>query len=171
MLLNIISALLWLLGSAAQPAALPGVADGGPSGEPARRSSNSPGRSPGERAPDDPAVAKEIAKMLETQAADWNRGDLEAFCSIYADDAIFLSTSGVTRGRQAVLARYKQRYPDKKSMGALSFEVLSTRLRPHFASVAARWKLAYPDKEMTGFTLLVLERDGQAWKIIQDASI
>jgi len=110
--------------------------------------------------------------LLEGQAADWNRGDLAAFCSAYADDAVFLSTSGVTSGREAVLTRYRKRYPDRQSMGNLSLEVISTRLRPRFASVAARWKLTYSNqKEVTGLTLLVLEREGQAWKIVQDASM
>jgi beta-aspartyl-peptidase (threonine type) len=169
MLLNTVSAALWFLSWAAQPAS-GSVSDGGLN-EPASRPSNSPRRNPGERAPDDPAVANEISKMLETQAADWNRGDLEAFCSAYAENAMFLSASGVATGRQAVLAHYKKRYPDKKHMGALSFELISTRLRPNFASVAARWKLTYPDKQKTGLTLLVLEREGPSWKIIQDASM
>ena len=59
---------------------------------------------------------------LTRQAGAWNRGDLDAFCAFYADDAVFISPSGVTRGRQAVLDRYKKRYPTPAAMGTLSLE-------------------------------------------------
>ena len=54
-------------------------------------------------------VAEEARTLLETQAAAWNRGDLEGFCSVYADDALFLTAFGITKGRAEVLARYKAR--------------------------------------------------------------
>ncbi len=72
-----------------------------------------------------PSVAAEARRLLETQAEAWNRGDLEAFCSVYADDALFLTASGLTKGRSEVLARYKARYPDAETRGTLSFEVLN----------------------------------------------
>ena len=130
-------------------------------------------------APGAPAAADpraELEALLNTQAAAWSRGDIVAFCSVYSDDALFLAPSGVTRGRQAVLERYQKRYPDAKAMGTLSFEFLEVRLLPAggkgAATVAARWKLAYPDKEAaTGLTLIVFGRDGEAWKILQDASM
>jgi hypothetical protein len=47
--------------------------------------------------------------------------------------------------------------------------------RIHAYSVAARWTLAYPagaERETkSGMTLLVLHREGGAWKIVQDASM
>lgn len=118
----------------------------------------------------------ELEALLDTQAAAWNRGDIVAFCSVYADDALFLSPSGVTRGRQAVLERYQKRYPDAQAMGRLSFEFLEVRPLPPggkgAAAVAARWQLAYPDKEAaSGLTLIVFAREGSGWKILQDASM
>jgi len=133
------------------------------------------------------AVRKELAATLERQAQAWSRGDLEAFVSVYAEDAAFVSPTGLTRGRQAVLDRYRKRYPDKRAMGTLTLEVLETRLAwgiegsmlgdavpsgIHGASVVARWTLAYPDKPAaSGLTLLVLEPRGDAWVIVQDASM
>ncbi|HZM16237.1 MAG TPA: SgcJ/EcaC family oxidoreductase [Candidatus Krumholzibacteria bacterium] len=129
-----------------------------------------------------------IAQLLETSAAAWNRGDLEAFCADYAEDALFIAPSGVTRGRQAVLERYKKKYADHAAMGTLSFELVEIRLsagmeasvlgsarpaRVQSASVVARWSLAYPDKPTaTGLTLLVLRPlGGGRWEILQDASM
>lgn len=130
---------------------------------------------------------QEIEKVLKQQMAAWNDGDVEAFAAHYAEDALFLSPSGLTRGRQAVVDRYKKRYPDPATMGTLSLELVDFRpaagtefsllgdARPgrvHGASVVARWRLTYPDKKtLSGVTLLVLQPRDSGWEIIQDASL
>src|SRR5262249_54065123 len=35
------------------------------------------------------AVRRDLAALLDAQSAAWTRGDLDAFCSIYADDALY----------------------------------------------------------------------------------
>jgi len=122
-------------------------------------------------------AADQAVAALTRQAADWNRGDLEAFTAVYAEDAVFLSTSGVHRGRAEVLARYQRRYPDRAAMGRLSFEVIETRVSDDasLVTLAAHWHLAYPEngerEDATGLTLLVLRRDPNGWQIVQDASM
>ena len=131
-----------------------------------------------------------VETLLKTQSEAWNRGDLDAFTAVYAEDASFVSPAGLTQGRQQVLERYRRRYPDKKAMGTLTLEVQEMRpvqgtevtplgdARPgrvHGLSVVARWRLAYPDqpdkKTAEGLTLLVLRRQGDTWEIVQDASM
>ena len=114
-----------------------------------------------------------VAAVIERQVQAWNRGDLEGFVSVYADDAAFVSPTGLTRGRQAVLDRYRTRYPDKAAMGTLALEIVETRLAgAGSASVVARWSLAYPGKPTaSGLTLLVFHRSGDRWLIVQDASM
>jgi peptidoglycan/xylan/chitin deacetylase (PgdA/CDA1 family)/ketosteroid isomerase-like protein len=130
---------------------------------------------------------REIEQLLETQAAAWSRGDLEAFCSVYSDDALFVSPSGLTRGRDEILRRYREKYVDREGMGRLTLEVVEFQAvqgteismlgdarpsRIHGASVAARWRLAYPDREgADGWTLIVLRAGPAGWKIVQDASM
>ena len=118
-------------------------------------------------------LRKDVAAVLAGQVLAWNRGDLEAFVSVYAEDAAFVSPTGLTRGRQALLERYRKRYPDKAAMGTLSLDILEARLAgADGASVVARWTLAYPDKPAaSGLTLLVLHRHDDGWKIVQDASM
>jgi uncharacterized protein (TIGR02246 family) len=124
------------------------------------------------------AMADEVADpvtLLQAQVTAWNRGDLAAFCEVYADDATFLSPSGLTRGRQAVLDRYRKRYPDKAAMGSLALDPIETRPTPTrdatVVSIAAHWSLSYPDKPVaSGLTLLVMHRIGARWQIVQDAS-
>ena len=106
--------------------------------------------------------------------------------------AAFASPSGLTRGRDAVLARYRAKYPDAAARGTLSFEIVETELAAglevtpfnaalpggvHGASVLARWTLTYAGKPpATGLTLIVFRpRPGAAegpprWEILQDAS-
>ena len=129
----------------------------------------------------------DIGKLIAEQVEAWNRGDLAAFTSVYADDAAFVSPSGMARGRQAVLDRYTARYPDRAAMGTLRLDLDEIRPlwgmeitpgndavpgRIHGASAVGRWTLSYPDKEpATGRTLLVLTRAGNRWTIVQDASM
>lgn len=139
------------------------------------------------------AAPEQVAQMmiehsLTKQAEAWNRGDLEAFVSIYAEDATFLSTSGLTKGRDEVLKRYQAKYPDAASRGTLSFEIVEVRQAVYVfdpptrtdasvdvrgVSVVARWKLAYKDKEdAEGLTLLVFHpTKDHLWEIVQDASM
>jgi peptidoglycan/xylan/chitin deacetylase (PgdA/CDA1 family) len=129
----------------------------------------------------------EIRTLLDAQIAAWNAGDVERFCSFYTEDTAFLSPTGLTIGRQAVVDRYRARYPDRAAMGHLTLEVLEMRpsagtevsmmgdARPsriHGMSVAGRWKLSYPDREPAeGLTLLVLRPTPEGWRIVQDASM
>lgn len=131
-----------------------------------------------------------IRALLTEQAAAWSRGDLEAFVSVYAAEALFVSPTGLTRGRDEVLARYRRRYPDRAAMGTLTLEVIELRLTAggevsmlgdavpgdvHGARVVARWTLAYPEgaerEEATGLTLIVFARRGGEWRIVEDASM
>jgi uncharacterized protein (TIGR02246 family) len=129
----------------------------------------------------------EVQAHLDQQLEAWNRGDLDAFCAGYDEDALFISPSGSTKGRDEILSRYRKRYTDREAMGTLSFEILEMRPvqgveismlgdsspgRVHTVSVAARWILTYPDREeAAGLTLIVLQRRGDGWSIIHDASM
>lgn len=120
-----------------------------------------------------PATVEALAKLLTEQAAAWTRGDLDAFCSVYAEDATFISPSGMTNGREAVLERYRKKYVDKAGMGSLSLAIQELRsLHAGSASVIARWTLTWPDKpKVEGLTLLVFQKTRAGWRILQDASM
>jgi uncharacterized protein (TIGR02246 family) len=119
----------------------------------------------------------EVKALIAAQVAAWNRGDIAAFCEPYAEDASFVSPSGFTRGRLALVERYKKHYPDRAAMGSLTIEPLETRVLPPEGSPGAvtlvgRWTLAYPDKApASGLTLLVFRPRPGGWQIVQDASM
>jgi uncharacterized protein (TIGR02246 family) len=128
-----------------------------------------------------------VEALLREQAAAWTRGDLPAFCAPYAEDARFVTTDGLTRGRAAILERYRKRYPDLAAMGTLTFEAVEVRelwgpeVSPlgdaepgnvHALTVVARWKLERSGRPpASGTTLLVFRRDGGKWSIVEDASL
>ena len=128
-----------------------------------------------------------VTALLQVQASAWTRGDLEAFCSVYADDAAFVSPSGLTRGRREVLERYRKRYPGREAMGALTLDVQEARPawgvevsllgdavpgRVQTVSVVARWTIRRDGQpDASGLTLLVLRPRRDGWEIVQDASM
>jgi peptidoglycan/xylan/chitin deacetylase (PgdA/CDA1 family) len=130
---------------------------------------------------------QKVKRLLEGQVKAWNAGDIDGFCSVYAEDAVFLSPSGLTKGRAELIARYKKRYPNKAAMGTLSLTVLDVRLGKgvevtpfgdavpsdvHSVSIAAAWSLSYPAKPTAkGTTLLTLQPHGESFVIVQDASM
>lgn len=132
-------------------------------------------------------VAEGVKKAIAAQVEAWNRGDLPAFVGLYAEDATFVSPSGVARGRDQVLERYLKKYPDRTAMGTLLLEIAEVRLaegdevslfgdtvpsRVHGVSVVGRWTLSWPDRPAaSGQTLLVLRPRSETWEIVQDASM
>lgn len=114
----------------------------------------------------------EVLALLDKQSAAWSRGDLDSFCSIYADDAVFVSPSGVTKGRGEVLARYKKKYPSAAAMGRLTLTPIDVRESADEVSVAAKWSLDYADKPgASGHTVVVFKRWQGRWLIVHDASM
>jgi ketosteroid isomerase-like protein len=116
------------------------------------------------------ADRKTITAVLNAQQSAWNRGDVDAFLVGYwhSSELTFSGSSGVARGWDGVLARYKKNYPDRAAMGQLDFSDLEFRfLGPDAALVLGRWHLKRQD-EVGGVFSLVWQRFPDGWKIIHD---
>jgi beta-aspartyl-peptidase (threonine type) len=112
-----------------------------------------------------------IKAVLEAQQSAWNRGDVDAFLVGYwhSSELTFSGSSGVARGWDGVLARYKKNYPDRAAMGQLDFSDLEFRfLGPDSAMVLGRWHLKREQDELGGVFTLVWQRFPDGWKIIHD---
>ena len=114
-----------------------------------------------------------IRAVLMQQAADWNRGDLEAFARGYkrSPDILFIGRE-VRRGYDGMLAGYKRAYPTAAAMGRLTFSQLEVQpLDAQFATATGHFHL---DRDSTqggdddGHFLLVLERTAGGWRIVRD---
>jgi uncharacterized protein (TIGR02246 family) len=120
-----------------------------------------------ERTPDREA----ITAVLTAQQSAWNRGDVDAFLTGYwrSPELTFSGSSGVARGWEGVLARYKKNYPDRAAMGQLDFSNLEIRfLGPDAALVLGHWHLKREKDDIGGVFTLVWQRFPDGWKIIHD---
>lgn len=115
----------------------------------------------------------EVTRLMQAQKEAWNRGDIAGFCVPYSDDCIFISPSGVTRGRQTVQDRYMKKYgAARETLGRLEFDVLETRTTSAMVTLAMRWSLSWTGKPpASGHTLIVWQRLPGGWKLVQDASM
>jgi ketosteroid isomerase-like protein len=117
------------------------------------------------------AMTKEIEAVIVTQRDAWNQADLDSFMNGYwqSADLTFAGSSGVTRGWQPVLERYRERYKDAQAMGHLDFTNLELHpLGIDAAFVLGRWHLKRTTDELGGVFTLVFQRFPQGWKIVHD---
>lgn len=113
----------------------------------------------------------QIVAILSEQQAAWNRGDMDSFMKSYwnSPELTFAGSSGVTRGWQSVLARYRANYSDRQAMGQLDFSEWEVHpLGKDAALVLGRWHLARSSNELGGIFTLVFQRFPGGWRIIHD---
>lgn len=119
----------------------------------------------------DTALRDAIEAVFRAQQDAWNLGNVEAFMDHYwkSDDLTFSSGGKTTRGWQATLARYRERYPTREQIGRLTlsgFEI--TPLGDAAALVLGEWKLDRESEPVGGnFTLVFRKLDGR-WVIVHD---
>jgi ketosteroid isomerase-like protein len=113
----------------------------------------------------------EIRKVMDEQAAAWNRGDIDGFMRGYwnSDKLAFVSGANVTRGWQSTLDRYKKTYDSRAKMGTLTFSDLEiTVLSNDAAVVLGSWSLARESDNPHGKFTLTFRRFREGWRIIMD---
>jgi uncharacterized protein (TIGR02246 family) len=117
------------------------------------------------------SAEQEIRSMLDLQVAAWNKGDLEEFVDTYADDATFVGSKSI-RGRDPLLRRYRERYPSREAMGALTFSGLDIRLLDQTVAIVVGQFHLKRSKEgggdASGLFSLVLKHEAGGWKIVLD---
>jgi len=117
------------------------------------------------------AADSAIRAVLTDQQGAWNRGDVDTFMKGYwnSPELTFAGSSGVTRGWEPVMARYRKNYPDAAAMGHLDFSEIEVRaLGGEAAMVVGRWHLQRTAGEAGGVFTLVFQRFPEGWRIIHD---
>jgi hypothetical protein len=113
-----------------------------------------------------------IRTLLDNQVAAWNRGDLEGFMNGYwrSPNLTFISGATVTKGWEAVRARYQQRYQaEGRAMGTLGFQDLVIEMvGPRAALVHGRWQVTLPEHVLSGRFTLLIRRLSEGWRIVYD---
>jgi uncharacterized protein (TIGR02246 family) len=116
-----------------------------------------------------------IRQLLLDQAADWNKGDIEAFMKAYENspDTTFVGQT-VQYGYATILERYQKLYPTPAAMGNLAFSHLAIRvLDSSYATATGNFHLERTPAgggNADGIFSLLLRKDATGWKIILDHS-
>ena len=120
----------------------------------------------------------EVAQMLARGAANWNRGDLDAFVDDYLPGAAttYIGGSGTMRGPAAIRAAYAPRFAPGAVRDSLSFEIVDVdALGPDVLNAIATYTLsrhigARDSVTARGPTSLVMRRVDGRWRIVHDHS-
>ncbi len=127
-----------------------------------------------QRVPKSPGEDRNVAAVravLESQAAAWNRGDIDGYMEGYAkeDSTEFVSGDTLTRGWQTVLDRYKSHYDSRAKMGTLTFSELEIKpLSEYYMMATGRWQLARDSDTPHGRFTLIFRRTAAGWRIVHD---
>lgn len=112
-----------------------------------------------------------IRKVMNDQAAAWNRGDIDGFMAGYwrSPKLVFVSGDSVTRGWQETLDRYKKGYDTRAKMGTLTFSDLEiTVLSKDAAIVLGSWSLSREKDNPHGKFTLIFRRFKEGWRVVLD---
>ena len=119
------------------------------------------------------AQEKEIRDLLENQRSDWNKGDITAFMQGYwkSDSLLFVGQNGPTYGWQKTLKNYQKSYPDKATMGYLTFDIMKIKMidKKH-AYVLGAWNIKTEKEDPKGYFTLIVKKFKDGWKVISDHS-
>lgn len=119
-------------------------------------------------------VDGQIRSLLETQSTAWNRGDIPSFMLTYwqSDSLQFLGKTGPTFGFENTLQNYYRRYPDRRAMGQLTFDIVQINKRSRKVySLIGKYHLVREQMEnLDGYFLLILQKIKGEWKIVADST-
>lgn len=112
-----------------------------------------------------------IRKVMDDQAAAWNRGDIDGFMAGYwkSEKLVFISGDNVTRGWQPTLDRYKISYDSRAKMGVLKFSDLEFFVISKDAVIVlGSWALARDGDTPHGKFTLTFRKFKDGWRIVMD---
>jgi len=110
--------------------------------------------------------------LLYQQMEDWNKGDIDAFMEGYwkSDKLQFIGSRGVTYGWEQTRDNYKKGYPDRATMGELSFDLIDvTQQSRNVVTVTGKFHLKRDQMDdAEGHFLLIVKKVKGKWLIIAD---
>ena len=121
---------------------------------------------------DDQELDQKLKSILAVQQTAWNEGNLDKFMDAYwkSDKLTFSSRGETRRGWQTTLEKYKKSYPDRATMGKLTFSKLEVEsLSVDVAMMLGEWKIEGEKPASGNFSLVWRRIDGN-WVIIHDHS-
>jgi ketosteroid isomerase-like protein len=125
-----------------------------------------------------PLTEEMVLETLNDFTEAWNQGNIDGACAVYAHDATFIGKSGYVRGKDKIIERYREAYPDQASMGVLTLELLEYRPSVRtlggasMATAVLRFKVQNQDgSETSGLALETYQLWCGRLVIVQDATV
>jgi ketosteroid isomerase-like protein len=112
-----------------------------------------------------------IKAVFKAQEDCWNHADIDCFMEGYikSGDLLFIGSSGIQRGWQSTIERYKRSYPNPEAMGQLTFTLMEFRkLGPKSAWVLGKFYLKRDMGDLSGHFTLVWKKIKGEWLILSD---
>ncbi|HBX50331.1 MAG TPA: DUF4440 domain-containing protein [Bacteroidales bacterium] len=123
--------------------------------------------------PDLSTVTEKIKNILFAQADAWNKGDLSGYMNTYwkSDSLRFIGKNGIQYGWKTTFENYQKSYPDKATMGTLTFDILSAEmLCISHVFVIGKWNITREKGSIGGYFTLIFEKKEGKWVITFDHS-
>ena len=115
----------------------------------------------------------DVVKLVLAQEKAWNAGDITGYVKGYKDspDTLFVWRQ-ISHGFKQILEDYEHNYPDRASMGTLTFSELEVHsMSDTYAACIGKYHLERSKKDggsADGLFSLVLEKTADGWKIVLD---
>jgi ketosteroid isomerase-like protein len=115
----------------------------------------------------------DIVKAVLAQEKAWNVGDIAGYVKGYKDspDTLFIGKQ-VSHGFKEILEDYERNYPNRSSMGTLTFSELEVHpVSEAYAICIGKYHVERSRKDggpADGMFSLLLEKTPDGWKIILD---
>ena len=116
---------------------------------------------------------EEIRRVMADQERCWNQGDLDCFMEGYwkSENLVFIGSKGLVYGWETTLNSYKKSYPDKATMGQLTFDIkVIEPLEGDHWFVIGKWSLERDKGDVSGHYSLIWRNIDNKWVIIADHS-
>lgn len=127
---------------------------------------------PGTEGEEPPGLRTQVASMLASAAAAWNRGDLEAFMADYerSPNTTYIGSDGLIVGWEGIRDRYAPAFGPGAERDSLRLETRRVRTLGQRHALALGRYVLHRDGRVTGsgpFTLVLLRVEGR-WNIVHD---
>jgi ketosteroid isomerase-like protein len=113
----------------------------------------------------------DVIKVLLKQEAAWDRGDIDGFLEGYKDspDTLFINNL-IQRGFEGMKADYHHNYPNKETMGQLTFSELEVHpIDDKVAVCVGKYKIERSKKNggnAESIFSMVFQKTDAGWKIV-----
>jgi ketosteroid isomerase-like protein len=116
---------------------------------------------------------EKVSALLSEQQTCWNNEDIPCFMKHYwkSDSLTFVGKSGIQYGWDKTFENYQKSYPDKNTMGQLTFEIVKvSQLADDAIYMLGKWSLKRSNDSPNGLFTLIFKKINGQWLIVSDHS-